>query len=171
MSAKASSKKKASNAALRSPAWSSLLDAVPKEYVPSALGPALAAPYDVANDLYNLITNNKPATDSVNTLYDELMQKEQRVLDTIKRVVEDKADERRQVKAFLSTPVEKIPLELVRTMTAMFAEFAVNSPKDYAEFMAIMIKDHRMIYAGISLIIVALFLMFIQISDKPTAEA
>lgn len=132
--------------------------------------PALAAPYDLANDLYNLITNNKPVSDSVNTLYDELMAKEKRVLETIQRVVEDKAIDRKMKNSFLETPISRMPLELIRSMTGLLASLTISPPVSYDNLMTTMAKDHRMIYAGISLVIIALFLIFIQISDSPIVE-
>jgi hypothetical protein len=129
--------------------------------------PALAAPYELANDLYNLITNNKPLSDSVNTLYDELMSKEKKVLDTIQQVVEDKAAERKKKTSFLETPISRIPLDLIRSMTGLLATWTKSPPTSYDDVINIMAIDHRMIYTGILLVIIALFLIFIQISNGP----
>jgi len=138
----------------------------PKTKPPKAvLAPALAAPYDMVNDLYKLITNNKPTLDSVNTVYDELMAKEKAVLDTIRRVVEDKAEERRISKSFLDTPIKNVPLELTRSMSDLLADWILRPPSSYKDVIAILSKNHRMIYFGISLVVVALFLIFIQIND------
>jgi hypothetical protein len=138
----------------------------PKKKTPKGLlAPALAAPYELANDLYNLITNNKPSTDSANTLYDELMAKEKAVLDTIQRVVDDKAEERRVAVDFVSTPLHRIPQNLIYSMAGLLADWTKSPPASVSEAMAVLTKDQRMIYAGITLVLIALFLIFIQISD------
>jgi len=116
------------------------------------------------NELYKLITNTKPVNDSPNAMYDELMQKEARLLETVDRVIEDRAEERRREKTFMDTPIKKMPLEFLRSVKGMFED--LQEVSDMKALWAIIYKDKRMIYGGILLIIVATFLMLIQVSGN-----
>jgi len=120
------------------------------------------------SDLYNLITNKKPATDSVNEMYDELMKREDRVLKIVDRVVDDKQAEHARSKIFTETPVNRIPYEMYKSVRGLITD--LQASKDYSDVWKATYKGQRIIYIGLLLMIIAVFLMLIQGSENDASS-
>ena len=123
------------------------------------------------SDLYNLITNKKPASDSANEMYDELMKREERVLKIVDRVVDDKQAEHARSKTFSETPVNRIPYEMYKSVRGFITDLQTSA--DYGDVWKATFKGQRVIYIGLLLMIIAVFLMLIQVSenDAPSTKS
>lgn len=110
--------------------------------------------------LGRLLTTERPmGIDSTNTMYDELMGKEDRVLSTIDRYIEDKKEAQLRETRFMYTPVGRLPTMFFRTMNDMLDE--AMKARTGRDVRVLFIKDARPIYVGILLIIIALFILFV----------
>lgn len=121
-------------------------------------------------DLYRIITNKQPNDDSQTDVYQELMKREQRVLQTIDRIVEQKEKEKLEINNILDVPLRRLPLEILRTVSDIIDEFLVARPDGslHTRIYAILSKDQRLIHIGVLCIVVSVILMFLQNSSSET---
>ena len=121
-------------------------------------------------DLYRIITNKQPNDDSQTDVYQELMKREQRVLQTIDRIVEQKEKEKLEINNILDVPLRRLPLEILRTVSDIIDEFLVSRPDGslHTRIYAILSKDQRIIHIGVLCIVVSVILMFLQNSNSET---
>jgi len=104
-----------------------------------------------------LDTEAATGIDTTKTLYDELMGKETRVLSTIDRYIEDKAASDLQSKRFINTPISQIPVTLFRTLGDLLTDASKAKTKKEVNQL---FSPTRLIYLGILLIIIAVFILF-----------
>lgn len=99
---------------------------------------------------------------NVEDSYQDLMSKETEVLNTVNNVVKYYRDQDIHDSEFINQNVslilQRFPIVLRDTLEDLVK---VGSYKD---FMTVMTRDDRLIYLGMSLIVIALFLFFIQSS-------
>jgi hypothetical protein len=99
---------------------------------------------------------------SENDSYSQLMKKEDKVLDTINNVVKYYKDEDTKEYEFVNKPIIEIFLSFFNTFIDIYTEL-LNMKKD-SNIITIFTKEDRMIYIGILLIVISLFLFYIKIS-------
>lgn len=96
---------------------------------------------------------------NVEDSYQDLMQKEEKVLDTVNNVIKYYRDDDIQNGEFINQGISTIITRYFDVWKEILDDFTSNKQKS---FMNIISKDDRPIYIGITLIIMALFLFFIE---------
>lgn len=96
---------------------------------------------------------------NVENSYEELMQKEEKVLDTLNNVVKYYRDEDIKDREFINQGINTIITRYLDVWKEILDDFTSNPKKTYIDIIS---KDDRPIYIGITLIIIALFLFFIE---------
>lgn len=97
---------------------------------------------------------------SLDDTYKELMKKEDKVLDTVKHVVTHHETEQRKRKEFIHLSLHEIYHLMFLEMPQIVKE--LNNAKDIHDVMSIIFKGHRVIYIGILLVLLSVFLFFIE---------
>jgi tetrahydromethanopterin S-methyltransferase subunit A len=95
-------------------------------------------------------------------VYEELMKKEDHVLDTINRVVNFSNEKEKKSSEFLNKSINEHVHHFFWTMNNILAD--LSKVKNIQNFRKVLFKDDRQIYIGILLVIIALFLFFVIIS-------
>jgi hypothetical protein len=95
-------------------------------------------------------------------IYEELIKKEDHVLDTINRVVNYSNEKEAKTKEFLNMSLDKIIHTFFWNLKLMFDE--LSSVKSIQDFSKVFLRDDRKIYLGMLLVIISIFLFFILIS-------
>ena len=97
--------------------------------------------------------------------YNALMSKERRVLDTVDRVVNDARLQQVRRRSFLDMSLVQIILRTAEVLHDMYLEaFAVRSLDDLT---AIFARPERRVYIGLVIVVIALFLGFLQMIVLP----
>ena len=115
------------------------------------------------NDLYKIINNKY--SDETNSIYEQILDKEENVRNTIDRVIKLKDDEKLN-KLFTNTSIENIFIKIFKILNSILDEMNENENLTYKQFKKIMKKDSRIIYIGIFIIVLAVSLLLIEISDN-----
>lgn len=115
------------------------------------------------NDLYKIINNKY--SDGTNSLYDQILSKEESVKKTIDRVIKLKEDEKLN-ELFTNTSVENIFIRIFKMLNSVLEEINETEELTYNHFKKIIKKESRIIYIGIFIIIIAVSLLLIEISDN-----
>lgn len=121
---------------------------------------------DSVNELYNIINNKN--IDQNNTIYDELKKKEDKYYDTINRVIDVKNKEVKMNTYFEYTTIKDVTINLFLALNAILKE-VVNydySSFDADNYLLIFTSKHRIIYIGIFLIMLSIFMLLVEISDS-----
>lgn len=119
------------------------------------------------NDLYALVTGEDQPKNSFtrhSDVYQELMKKEGRVLDTIHRVVEQK-ERFQQEPGILDQPLRMIFVRTMRTLLEVIRDGRelqqTGTPITFARVLRILTVKRRSRYLGIFLIVVSLLLLLL----------
>jgi len=96
---------------------------------------------------------------NVEDSYQDLMQKEEKVLDTVNNVVKYYRDEDIKNGEFINQGISTIITRYFDVFKEILDDFTSNKKKSFIDIIS---KDDRPIYIGITLIIIALFLFFIE---------
>jgi hypothetical protein len=115
------------------------------------------------NDLYKVINNKY--SDSNNSLYQEIMNREENVRNTLDRVVKMKETEKLK-EVFTKKSIDNITINIFKNLNSILEEVNNIDRLTYKEFKKIMNKDNRIIYTGLFFIIIAISLLLIEISDN-----
>jgi hypothetical protein len=110
--------------------------------------------YSEYKDILDIASSN-----NVENTYEELMKKESKVLDTVNNVVKYYRDEDIKNGEFINQGIASIITRYFDVYTEIINDF--TNPKKKS-LMQIVNKDDRPIYIGLTLIIIALFLFFIE---------
>jgi allophanate hydrolase subunit 1 len=117
--------------------------------------------------LADLVTNKRPTDDNMNTLYDELMTKEKRVLDVVERLIEDKQNHDYRKTMFVDIPLSKLPFLMLKEMNEFMTDvMEIRGTMTVEKFKRLVNKNHRLVYIGILLVLIALGLMLVNISES-----
>lgn len=114
--------------------------------------------YGEYKDILDIVNRN-----NVEDSYQELMQKEGKVLDTVNNVVKYYRDEDIKNGEFINQGISTILTRFFDVWKEIIDDFTSNK-KNKNSFIEIVSIDDRPIYIGITLIIIALFLFFIESS-------
>ena len=127
----------------------------------------MSSPAEYIKEKVNLqqVLNGLTPLKGMNTLYDELMQKEGKVLDVINRMVDN--ENKMKNLSFLDTPLRLLLVKMLQEWNAILAEVTGNkmvgeTTKSFRDYLKIFSKENRTIYIGLMLVIIALFLLLIS---------
>lgn len=95
-----------------------------------------------------------------NDIYNDLMNKEKNVLDTINRVIDYEQTKEKEVKLFYNHSLLDIINTFANTWYNIFIEL-VNEDM-YKNPLIVFWNDDRKIYVGMMLVFIALFLFFVD---------
>jgi hypothetical protein len=95
-------------------------------------------------------------------LYQSLMAKERRVLDTIDRVVNDSVRSDREERSLLQLPLHELGVRAIAAARGLFHDVVeARRPRDVLNAVT---KDDRMVYLGVFLILLALCVAFVDLT-------
>jgi hypothetical protein len=96
-------------------------------------------------------------------VYQDLMARERRVLDTVDRVVNDASRERREAGTLAGMPVHEVVMRTVSAVTALFEDLVVcRSLEDLRAALAV--EPARRPFLGIALVALAILLGMVHIA-------
>jgi len=118
------------------------------------------------NDIYKIIQNKyKTYTSNKDSIYDEIMNKEKNIKEVIDRVIEYKENEKKK-DLFINTSFNDIFLNIFKVLNNLIDDLTKYDKISYKQLKKIVKKKHRLIYIGLFMIIISIFLSLIEISDK-----
>jgi hypothetical protein len=94
------------------------------------------------------------------SVYQKLMQKEYTVLDTVNRAINQVKEDKNTNEQFINMPVIAIGERFYTSMKTIFND--LQNVKSYKGIYNIINMEDRIIYIGLLLILIALFLLLIQ---------
>jgi hypothetical protein len=106
--------------------------------------------------LLQLLNNNADKSE----VYNELMQKETKVLDIISRISNQASDESKSSSLFHNLTVYDIIAKFANTWRNIFTELFIEA--NYKETSRILMHGDRKIYVGIMLMIFAFIVFFVK---------
>lgn len=109
------------------------------------------------SQLQRLLKSSNPTE-----IYSELMGKEEHVLDTINRVVNQSNEKEIKGTEFLNLSLLEITQKLFWNMQLTLHE--LYEVRTFQDLKKVFLKDDRKIYIGIVLVLISMFLFFIMIS-------
>ena len=96
----------------------------------------------------------------VDDTYKELMKKEDKVLDTVNAVVNHYREKRSDKKQFINMSIYEMYNLLFLEIPLMMME--MYKVKDINDIIEVLTKNSRLVYIGIILVILSIFLFFIE---------
>jgi len=118
------------------------------------------------NDFSTIIQNKYNSTNiTKDSIYNEIMKKEKNIKEVIERVLEYD-NKKEDDKLFLNTSFYNILMNIFKVLNEILDEFSTIKTINLKKFKKIIKKEKRIIYIGIFMIICAIFLALIEISDN-----
>ena len=118
------------------------------------------------NDLYKIIQNKYDAsTINKDSIYDELMNKEGNIKEVIDRIIDYKKKQKLD-DLFVNTKFKNIFMNIFKTLNHLIDDLTKHKDISYKQLKKMLNKEHRLIYIGLFMIMIAFFLSLIEISDK-----
>lgn len=108
-------------------------------------------------DFNKLLKSAKPEH-----LYEELVQKEDRLLQTLNRVVDYSNKKEMESKEFINMPVKDVAKGFMSSMLELFEDLV--KVKTANQLITAMMKSDRIIYFGILVVIFSVILFFLDIA-------
>ena len=121
------------------------------------------SPTDKINDLYKIINNNYADTSS--SIYNEILNREKDMKDLIERVVEYKDKEKLSAQ-FTQKSIADVSNKLFKTLNNILEESTDDNNISFKKIKEAVNKEDRRIYLGLFLVIMAVSLLLIEVSDK-----
>lgn len=121
------------------------------------------SPTDKINDLYKIINNNYADTSS--SIYNEILNREKDMKDLIERVVEYKDKEKLSAQ-FTQKSIADVSNNLFKTLNKILEESTDDNNISFKKIKEAVNKEDRRIYLGLFLVIMAVSLLLIEVSDK-----
>tara|TARA_Y100000389_G_C17446842_1_gene512140 strand:+ start:738 stop:1151 length:414 start_codon:yes stop_codon:yes gene_type:complete len=121
------------------------------------------SPTDKINDLYKIINNNYADTSS--SIYNEILNREKDMKDLIERVVEYKNKEKLSAQ-FTQKSIADVSNNLFKTLNKILEESTDDNNISFKKIKEAVNQDDRRIYLGLFLVIMAVSLLLIEVSDK-----
>ena len=118
------------------------------------------------NDLYKIIQNKYEAsTINKDSIYDEIMNKEGNIKEVIDRVIEYKEKQKLE-DLFINTKFKDLFMNIFKVLNNLVDDLTKHKNISYKQLKKIVKKQHRLIYLGLFMILIAFFLALIEISDN-----
>jgi uncharacterized membrane protein len=121
------------------------------------------SPTDKINDLYKIINNNYADTSS--SIYNEILNREKDMKDLIQRVVEYKDKEKLSAQ-FTQKSIADVSNKLFKVLNDILEESTNDNNISFKKIKEVVNQDDRRIYLGLFLVIMAVSLLLIEVSDK-----
>ena len=121
------------------------------------------SPTDKINDLYKIINNNY--ADSSSSIYNEILNREKDMKDLIERVVEYKDKEKLSAQ-FTQKSIADVSNKLFKVLNDILEESTNDNNISFKKIKEVVNQDDRRIYLGLFLVIMAVSLLLIEVSDK-----
>tara|TARA_B100000925_G_C21817903_1_gene391585 strand:+ start:341 stop:712 length:372 start_codon:yes stop_codon:yes gene_type:complete len=121
---------------------------------------------DQLNDFTKIIHNQYKTTGiTKDSIYDEIQKKEKNMKEIIDRVINYEKDKEKD-KDFINTRFSDIMLNIFRVLNDILDDFTKINKLTLKKFKKVINKEKRIIYIGIFMIVCAIFLALIEISDS-----
>jgi Fe2+ transport system protein B len=119
------------------------------------------------NDFYKIITNKYDSVKSLNkdTIYDEILKREKGLLEILNRITEYKEKEEKEKNDFMSQNIKFIFKNIFVSLNDLLNDITKNKKITYKKLKKKIMKKHRIMYIGLFLVIISIFMMMIEISD------
>ena len=111
---------------------------------------------------YKSLVNTLEQSNHDNT-YQELINKEDKVLDTVNRVIKNYRDEDVIEKEFINHTISQVVYKFFNIWIEIFNDLLNSNGKDIFDIFS---KDDRLVYIGIMFIFISIFLYYIEISKS-----
>lgn len=121
------------------------------------------SPTDKINDLYKIINNNYADTSS--SIYNEILNREKDMKDLIERVVEYKDKEKLSAQ-FTQKSIADVSNKLFKVLNDILEQSTDDNNISFKKIKEAVNQDDRRIYLGLFLVIMAVSLLLIEVSDK-----
>lgn len=125
--------------------------------------------YQSVLNLLNESSNNEPINGMHDNVYQELMKKEGKTLDTINNVIKYYKDNDYKNKEFVTMNFWEALIRFYDIWYEIWIDISNNglngNINDIISFGTILLKNDRPIYLGILIIIISIFMWFVIISD------
>lgn len=108
-------------------------------------------------DFKNLLQSAEPTH-----LYEELIQKEDRVLQTVNRVVDYSNKKELEAKEFLNMSVKDATFGFMTSILSIFEELV--KAQSYGDVVSVFMKSDRIINIGILIVIASVLVYFVDIA-------
>lgn len=108
-------------------------------------------------DFKNLLESAKPTH-----LYEELVQKEDRILQTVNRVVDYSNKKELESKEFLNMSVKDAAGGFMSSILSIFEELV--KAQTYSDVVPVFMKTDRIIYIGILIVLASVVVYFVDIA-------
>jgi hypothetical protein len=121
------------------------------------------SPTDKINDLYKIINNNYADTSS--SIYNEILNREKDMKGLIEKVVEYKDKEKLSAQ-FTQKSIADVSNKLFKVLNDILEESTNDNNISFKKIKEVVNQDDRRIYLGLFLVIMAVSLLLIEVSDK-----
>jgi hypothetical protein len=111
---------------------------------------------------YKSLVNTLEQSNHDNT-YQELINKEDKVLDTVNRVIKNYRDDDVKEKEFINHTISQVVYKFFNIWIEMFNDLLNSNGKDIFDIFS---KDDRLVYIGIMFIFISIFLYYVEISKS-----
>ena len=113
------------------------------------------------DEILGLVRHARPtASPADGEVYQQLMAKEQRVLDTVDRVVNDSKRVERQATTLMTMPLHELTMRMMAAVRGLMDDLLAS--RSAAEVGAALAKEDRRIYLGVCLLALGFLLAFVQ---------
>lgn len=113
------------------------------------------------SDLLNLIEQDSTTREDV---YQELIKKEEKVLDVVSRVSSQMLEKNNNDNSLLDMSISEATARFANTWKNIYVEMIESRSVDPRKIADIVTKDDRKVYVGFMLVMIAMFLYFISVS-------
>jgi len=121
---------------------------------------------DQLNDFSKIINNTYKNTGiTKDSIYDEIMKKEDNIKEVMNRVI-DFEKKKELNKMFVNTNFSEITTNIFKILNEILEEMSLAKKINLKKLRKILTKEKRIIYLGLFLVLCAVFLALIEISDS-----
>lgn len=119
------------------------------------------------NDFYKII-QNKYVDNTINndSIYDKIVTKEKDAYETINRVIDFKNQQNKEKTLFINTKFSDIFMNIFKVLNGLLEDLTKFDKITYKQLKKLVNKKQRIIYLGLFMILCAIFLALIEISDN-----
>jgi len=119
------------------------------------------------NDFYKII-QNKYVDNTINndSIYDKIVTKEKNAYETINRVIDFKNQQKKEKTLFINTKFSDIFMNIFKVLNDLLEDLTKFDKITYKQLKKLVNKKQRIIYIGLFMILCAIFLALIEISDN-----
>ena len=119
------------------------------------------------NDFYKII-QNKYVDNTINndSIYDKIVTNEKDAYEIINRVIDFKNQQKKEKTLFINTKFSDIFMNIFKVLNGLLEDLTKFDKITYKQLKKLVNKKQRIIYLGLFMILCAIFLALIEISDN-----